>query len=149
MVTKYWWFSVSLLPTPLFSKELKMPAFKLHKYFPMLWHGNLHEGEGYYQHRGDCAGELYLLFKMCCGIGNSSAGPGQRDRGGFSSHELRLRGDGHGNYCLWHAQVSKGGKPPCSHIGVGHRVSSVCARTRTSWDCSHEASWETFMQAMS
>lgn len=35
--------------------------------------------------RGDCAEEWYLLFKLCYGIGDSSAGTGQLDRGGSAA----------------------------------------------------------------
>lgn len=123
MVARYCWFSVSLLLTSLFSKGLKIPPFKLHKYSPMLWHGEGVSlwGGRLYQHRGDCAGELYLLFKMCCELGNSSAETGQPDRGGFSSHEPRLCGGGHGGFCLRRAQVSEGGSQSCSHTGIGHK----------------------------
>lgn len=117
MVAKYCWFSVSLLPTLLFSKGLKIPPLQLHKYSLM----EISVKGKAIPAQADCAEELHLLFKMCRELRNSSAGTGQPDRGGFSSHETRLCGGGHGSFCPWHAQVSAGGTQSCSHTGVGHK----------------------------
>lgn len=60
--------------------------------------------------RGDCAEEWYLLFKLCYGIGDSSAGTGQLDRGGSAAMSWGCVGKG--------MEASVCDMPKCLKVGT-------------------------------